>query len=38
MLAVLDATRDLRDIRVQELMARRRLSAAWAKLRRERGE
>lgn len=38
MLAVLDATRDLRDIRVEELAARRRLSVAWAKLRREKGE
>ena len=38
MLAVLDATRDLREIRVDELMARRRLSVAWARLRRERGE
>ncbi len=35
MLAVLDATRDLREIRMQELVARARLSAAWAKLRRE---
>jgi len=38
MLAVLDATRDLRDVRMQELMARERLSVAWAKLRREKGD
>ena len=37
MLAVLDATRDLRQIRVEELMARQRLSVAWARLRREQG-
>jgi outer membrane protein TolC len=38
MVAVLDAARDLRDVRMQELMARTRLGAAWAKLRREMGE
>jgi outer membrane protein TolC len=38
MLAVLDATRDLRDIRLQELMARVELGRAWAALRRETGE
>ncbi len=35
MLAVLDPTRDLLEIRMQELAARRRLGLAWAKLRRE---
>jgi outer membrane protein TolC len=38
MVAVLDAARDLRDVRMQELMARVRLGTAWAKLRRETGE
>jgi outer membrane protein TolC len=38
MLAVLDAARDLRDIRMQEVMIRARLGAAWARLRRETGE
>ncbi len=37
MLAVFDSARDLRDIRMQEIMARARLSAAWARLRRETG-
>ena len=35
MLDVLDPTRDLLEIRIQELMARARLSMAWAKVRRE---
>jgi outer membrane protein TolC len=35
MVAVLDAARDLRDVRMQELMVRARLGTAWAKLRRE---
>jgi cobalt-zinc-cadmium efflux system outer membrane protein len=35
MLDVLDPTRDLLEIRMQELMARARLSMAWAKVRRE---
>jgi outer membrane protein TolC len=35
MLPVLDAARDLREIRMQEIMARTRLSTAWARLRRE---
>jgi outer membrane protein TolC len=38
MVAVLDAARDLRDVRMQELMVRARLGTAWAKLRRETGE
>jgi outer membrane protein TolC len=38
MIAVLDAARDLRDVRMQELMARVRLGTAWAMLRRETGE
>ena len=38
MLAVLDPTRDLLEIRMQELTARQRLSVAWARLRRETGE
>ena len=38
MVAVLDATRDLRDVRMQELMVRARLGTAWAKLRRETGD
>jgi outer membrane protein TolC len=38
MVAVLDAARDLRDVRMQELMVRVRLGTAWAKLRRETGE
>ncbi len=38
MLAVLDPTRDLLEIRMQELAARERLAMAWAKLRRETGE
>jgi outer membrane protein TolC len=38
MVAVLDAARDLRDVRMQELMARARLGTAWAKLRRDIGE
>ncbi len=38
MVAVLDATRDLRDVRMQELMDRVRLGTAWAKLRRETGQ
>jgi outer membrane protein TolC len=38
MIAVLDATRDLRDVRMQEIMARSRLGRAWARLRRESGE
>ena len=38
MIAVLDATRDLRDVRMQEIMARARLGRAWAALRRETGE
>ncbi len=37
MLSVLDATRDLRDIRMQEIMARARLGTAWAKLERATG-
>jgi len=38
MIEILDATRDLRDIRMQEVMARSRLGAAWAALRRETGD
>jgi outer membrane protein TolC len=38
MVAVLDAARDLRDVRMEELMVRVRLGTAWAKLRRETGE
>jgi outer membrane protein TolC len=38
MVAVLDAARDLREVRMQELMVRARLGTAWAKLRRETGE
>jgi outer membrane protein TolC len=38
MLSVLDSARDLREIRMQEIMARARLGAAWAALRRESGE
>jgi outer membrane protein TolC len=38
MLAVLDASRDLRDVRMQEVMVRARLGTAWARLRRETGE
>jgi outer membrane protein TolC len=38
MVAVLDAARDLRDVRMQELMVRARLGTAWARLRREVGE
>jgi outer membrane protein TolC len=38
MLAVLDAARDLRDVRMQELMVRARLGQAWVALRRETGE
>jgi outer membrane protein TolC len=38
MVAVLDAARDLRDVRMQELMARVRLGTAWASLQRETGE
>jgi outer membrane protein TolC len=38
MVAVLDAARDLRDVRMQELMSRARLATAWAKLRREIGQ
>jgi cobalt-zinc-cadmium efflux system outer membrane protein len=38
MLAVLDPTRDLLAIRLEEITARRRLSVAWAKLRRATGE
>jgi outer membrane protein TolC len=38
MVAVLDAARDLRDVRMQELMVRARLAVAWAKLRRETGD
>jgi outer membrane protein TolC len=38
MLAVLDAARDLRDLRMQEIMGRARLGGAWARLRRETGE
>jgi outer membrane protein TolC len=37
MVEVLDAARDLRDIRMEEIMARSRLGAAWALLRREVG-
>ncbi len=38
MVAVLDATRDLRDVRMQEIMARAELGLAWTALRRETGE
>lgn len=38
MLAVLDPSRDLLEIRMQELMARERLSIVWARVRRETGE
>jgi outer membrane protein TolC len=38
MLAVLDASRDLRDVRMQEVMVRARLGTTWARLRRETGE
>jgi outer membrane protein TolC len=38
MVAVLDAARDLRDVRMQELMDRARLGIAWARLRREIGD
>jgi outer membrane protein TolC len=38
MVAVLDAARDLYDVRMQELMDRARLGTAWARLRRETGE
>ena len=37
-LAVLDAARDLRDVRMEELMADVRLGVAWARLRRATGE
>jgi cobalt-zinc-cadmium efflux system outer membrane protein len=38
LLGVLDSTRDLLEIRMQELTARARLSVAWAKVRRQAGE
>jgi outer membrane protein TolC len=38
MVAVLDAARDLRDVRMEELMVRVRLGTAWANLRRQTGE
>jgi outer membrane protein TolC len=38
MIAVLDAARDLRDVRADEVMARARLGDAWAKLQRATGE
>jgi hypothetical protein len=38
MIAVLEAARDLREVRMQQLMVRTRLGTAWAKLRRETGE
>jgi outer membrane protein TolC len=38
MIAVLDASRDLREVRMQELMVRVRLGTAWAKLRRASGD
>jgi outer membrane protein TolC len=38
MIAVLDATRDLREVRMQEIMVRAELGHAWAVLRRETGE
>ena len=38
LLTVLDSSRDLRDLRMQELAARARLGMAWAELRRETGE
>ncbi len=38
MLSVLDSSRDLREIRMEELVARERLSMAWTRLRRETGE
>lgn len=38
MVAVLDATRDLRDVRMETIAARARLGRAWALLRREIGE
>jgi outer membrane protein TolC len=37
-LAVLDAARDLRDVRMEELMAEVRLGVAWARLRRATGD
>jgi outer membrane protein TolC len=38
MVAVLDAARDLQEVRMQELTTRARLGTAWAKLQREVGE
>lgn len=38
LVAVFDASRDLRDVRMQELAARERLSVAWARLKREVGD
>lgn len=35
LVTVLDASRDLRDLRMQELAARARLGLAWAELRHE---